>query len=459
MAKEFRLPLLGENIESGTVVRILVQKGDTIEVNQPVLEIEADKTSAEVPSNVSGTVTEIHVSEGDEVRTNQLILTLSEAAEGAAPAAEPPEEEKAEEAPAPAGEEAQPAAAETASAPAPAPAPEVSAAPTPAPAAAPAASAAEQVSDAALGDGKPIPAAPSVRRFAREVGVDLRQVQGTGPGGRISIEDVKAYLRSLDLQSQPEPAAAAAGGFQLPVQQLPDFAKWGPIEREKMSGIRRATAHHLSQAWVAIPHVTHHDKADITEMEKLRKQYAPRVEQAGGKLTMTAILVKVVVGALRQFPRFNASVDMATEEIIYKNYYNIGIAVDTEHGLLVPVIRDADRKSLVQIAVELGEIAQKARERKLTAEDMQGGTFTISNLGGIGGTGFTPIVNSPEVAILGVARSRIEPVYQDGEWVPRNMLPLSLSYDHRIIDGADAARFVRWIASALEDPFLLALEG
>lgn len=454
MAKEFRLPLLGENIKSGTVVRILVKKGDRVEVNQPVIEVEADKTSAEVPSNVSGTVTEIHVSEGDEVKTNQLILTLSDSAEDAAPTAKAPEEDKAAEAPAPAVEEPQPAAAEPAPKPSPAPAPPAAATTV----STPAASAVEPTADAAPGDAKPIPAAPSVRRFAREVGVDLRKVQGTGPGGRISIEDVKAYLRSLDLASQPEPAAAV-GGFQLPVQQLPDFSKWGPIQREKMSGIRRATAHHLSQAWITIPHVTQHDKADITEMEKLRKQYAPRVERAGGKLTMTAILVKVVVGALRQFPRFNASVDMANEEIIYKNYYNIGIAVDTEHGLLVPVIRDADRKSLVQIAVELGEIAQKARDRKLTAEDMQGGTFTISNLGGIGGTGFTPIVNAPEVAILGVARSRIEPVYQNGEWVPRNMLPLSLSYDHRIIDGADAARFLRWIASALEDPFLLALEG
>lgn len=431
-----------------------MKKGDRVEVNQPVIEVEADKTSAEVPSNVSGTVTEIHVSEGDEVKTNQLILTLSDSAEDAAPTAKAPEEDKAAEAPAPAVEEPQPAAAEPAAKPSPAPAPPAAATTV----STPAASAVEPTADAAPGDAKPIPAAPSVRRFAREVGVDLRKVQGTGPGGRISIEDVKAYLRSLDLASQPEPAAAA-GGFQLPVQQLPDFSKWGPIQREKMSGIRRATAHHLSQAWITIPHVTQHDKADITEMEKLRKQYAPRVERAGGKLTMTAILVKVVVGALRQFPRFNASVDMANEEIIYKNYYNIGIAVDTEHGLLVPVIRDADRKSLVQIAVELGEIAQKARERKLTAEDMQGGTFTISNLGGIGGTGFTPIVNAPEVAILGVARSRIEPVYQNGEWVPRNMLPLSLSYDHRIIDGADAARFLRWIASALEDPFLLALEG
>lgn len=448
MAIEFRLPLLGENIDSGTVVGILVSKGDTIEKDQPVLEIEADKTSAEVPSTVSGTITEIHVAEGDEVSTDQLILTLSGAEGAAAEAPAVPADEKAEEPAAPPAEE---------------PEAEATAPASPAVPVAQAKAAEVQVIEPAAtetpADGEPVAAAPSVRRFAREVGVDLRRVSGTGPNGRISVEDVKAYLRSAASRPQADVGAAEAGGFQLPTQKLPDFSQWGSIEQEKMAGIRRATAQHLSRAWVTIPHVTQHDKADITEMEKLRRQYGERVERAGGKLTMTAILVKVVVGALRAFPHFNASVDMANEEIIYKQYYNIGIAVDTDHGLLVPVIHNADRKSMAEIAVEIGEIAQRARERKLTAEDMQGGTFTISNLGGIGGTAFTPIVNSPEVAILGVARSRMEPVYQNGEWVPRNLLPLSLSYDHRIIDGADGARFVRWIASALEDPFLLALEG
>ena len=226
-----------------------------------------------------------------------------------------------------------------------------------------------------------------------------------------------------------------------------------------MTGVRKTTANHLSYAWVTIPHVTHHDKADVTEMEKFRKAYAPKVQDMGGKLTMTAILIKAVTAALKEFPQFNASIDMETNEIIYKKYYHIGVAVDTDRGLLVPVIRDTDKKSIAQIAVELGEISAKARDKKLTLEDMSGATFTVSNLGGIGGEYFTPIVNWPEVAILGVARSKVEPVYRDGEFVPRTMLPLSLSYDHRIIDGADAARFVRWLKGVLEDPLLLALEG
>lgn len=226
-----------------------------------------------------------------------------------------------------------------------------------------------------------------------------------------------------------------------------------------MSGVRRTTAQHLSSAWVTIPHVTHHDKADITEMEKFRKKYAPRVEAAGARLTMSSILLKAMTAAVKEFPQFNASIDMETNEIVYKKYYNMGVAVDTDRGLLVPVIRDADKKSLVEISIELGEIAARARDKKLTLEDMSGGTFTLSNLGGIGGQYFTPIVNWPEVAILGVARGKMEPVYIDGEFVPRMMLPLSLSYDHRIIDGADAARFLRWIIGVLEDPFVLTLEG
>jgi pyruvate dehydrogenase E2 component (dihydrolipoamide acetyltransferase) len=240
---------------------------------------------------------------------------------------------------------------------------------------------------------------------------------------------------------------------------LPDFSRWGEVDRQDMTSIRRRTAEHMAHAWTTIPHVTQFDKADITELEKLRKQFGGRVEAEGGKLTVTAILVKLIAHALQKFPQFNASVDMANNQVVYRRYINIGIAVDTDRGLLVPVIRDADRKNITDLAVELGELADRARNRKATLDDMQGGTFTITNLGGIGGTNFTPIVNSPEVAILGVARTQIEPVYVDGQFQPRSMLPLALSYDHRVIDGADGARFLRWLVEVIEQPFLLFMEG
>lgn len=460
MALEFKLPVLQEGVDTATVVKVIVAVGDTIAEGDPVIEVETDKAAVEVPSTVAGTVQQIHVKEGDEVSTGQVVLTL--AAEGAAEATEAAPAEEAPAAPAPA-EEAAPApeakAADPVAAPAPQAEPVVVAAPVPA--ATPAAAAPEQEE---ADSGHLVPAAPSVRRFAREIGVDIRQVQGTGPSGRISIEDVKAYARSQSAApapaaAGPAPAASPAPAVAAAARPLPDFTKWGEVERVPMSGVRKTTANHLSQAWVTIPHVTHHDKVDVTEMEKFRKAYAPKVQEMGGKLTMTAILLKAVTAALKEFPQFNASVDMETNEIVYKKYYNMGVAVDTDRGLLVPVIRDTDKKSIAQIAVELGEISAKARDKKLTLEDMSGATFTLSNLGGIGGEYFTPIVNWPEVAILGVARSKVEPVYIDGEFVPRTMLPLSLSYDHRIIDGADAARFMRWLKGVLEDPLLLALEG
>jgi pyruvate dehydrogenase E2 component (dihydrolipoamide acetyltransferase) len=305
----------------------------------------------------------------------------------------------------------------------------------------------------------PAAAAPSVRRLAREVGVNINDVKGAGPGGRISIEDVKMHARRLLTDTEESrrttgDAAAARGAITLP-----DFSRWGEVEHEAMSSVRRATAEHMAQAWSTIPHVTQHAIADITDLEQLRQQYGPRAEAAGGKLTVTAIALKVVTAALKHFPQFNASIDMARQEIIYKHYYHIGVAVDTDRGLLVPVIRDVDRKSLIDLAVELGEVAEKARDRKTTLAEMQGGTFTVTNLGGIGGSHFTPVINAPEVAILGVARSGMEAKYIDGRFEPRLMLPLSLSYDHRLIDGADGARFIRWVVEALEQPFLLALEG
>jgi pyruvate dehydrogenase E2 component (dihydrolipoamide acetyltransferase) len=304
--------------------------------------------------------------------------------------------------------------------------------------------------------------------MARELGVDINQVPGTEEGGRISVEDVKAHAKRLLAGASRGAAGAAPASPGSPVA-LPDFTRWGEIERQAMRAVRRKTAEHLSAAWATIPHVTQCDLADITALEELRKKYTKQVEAAGGNLTVTAIATKVIAAALRVFPQFNASIDFGADEIILKKYVNIGIAVDTDRGLLVPVIRDADRKNIVQLSVELSQLSEKARTRKISLEEMQGGCFSISNLGGIGGTYFTPIVNAPEVAILGISRARMEPVFMKdsapgrgpaaGEFVPRLMLPLSLSYDHRVIDGADGIRFLRWVVQALEEPFVLALQG
>jgi pyruvate dehydrogenase E2 component (dihydrolipoamide acetyltransferase) len=296
-----------------------------------------------------------------------------------------------------------------------------------------------------------VAAAPSVRRFARELGVDIGRVSGSGPGGRIGPDDVKDHVKSM-VNGGPGRAAGLSG------PALPDFSKWGEVEVKPMSNIRRKTAEQLSIAWMA-PHVTQHDKADVTALEAFRQTYGPRVERAGGKLTVTAILIKVAAAALQRYPQFAASPDMANDAIVYKKYVHIGVAVDTPAGLVVPVIRDADKKTIAQIAADLAAISQKARDKKLGLDDMSGGVFTISNLGGIGGTAFTPIVNQPEVAILGVSRTAKEPVWvpstaagAGGQFEPRDLLPLSLSYDHRVIDGADAARFLRFIAEGLEQP-------
>jgi pyruvate dehydrogenase E2 component (dihydrolipoamide acetyltransferase) len=293
--------------------------------------------------------------------------------------------------------------------------------------------------------GSSVPASPSVRRFAREIGVDIAKVKGSGVAGRISDDDVKAFAKQLIQGAVPAgPAEYAA---------VPDFSQWGPVEMQPMSRIRQITAESTVKSWQTIPQVVQFGKTDITEVEKFRLASKALVEKAGGKLTMTAILLKVSAMALRQFPKFNASVDMRNRQIIMKNYINIGIAVDTEQGLLVPVVRDVDKKSLTELSVELAGIAERARTRKITSEEMQGGTFTISNLGGIFGTSFTPIVFPHQVAILGMSKASTEPVFTDGAFVPRTILPLSLSYDHRLIDGADGARFLGWICTALEQPF------
>jgi pyruvate dehydrogenase E2 component (dihydrolipoamide acetyltransferase) len=299
-----------------------------------------------------------------------------------------------------------------------------------------------------------VAAAPSVRKLAREIGIDVTQVPGSGPHGRISVDDVKAYSKQLNEGRAAAPAAA--GPAALP---LPDFSLWGEIERVPMNTIRRMTVEHMERCWSAVPHVTQQHKADITELEKLRKRHGKKAEDAGGKLTPTAILLKVVASALKVFKEFNASIDTAGNEIVYKQYVNVGVAVDTPNGLVVPVIRDADRKNIIELAVELSEMAAKMRDGNISPKDIAGGNFTLSNIGGIGGSYFTPIVNTPEVGILGVGRAATEAVYINGAFEPRLMLPLSLSYDHRLIDGATGARFMQWIVDAINEPLMLALEG
>ena len=442
MATEFRLPELGENIAAGDVLKVLVAVGDVIKPDQPVLELETDKATIEVPSPVGGTVKAVHVKAGEKLQVGGLILTITSGAE-AAPA-KPAPRPAATTAPAPpAAAKSVPAPASASIAPAAKPGPKA----TPVPAAPPAPDLHRPTA----------PASPSVRRLARELGVDIYEVSGTGHDGRITDEDLRAFVR--ERLRRPTPEAGPVGGISPAAVPLPDFSKWGEIDRQPMKSVRRKTAQHLAQAWNAIPHVTQYDKADITELEQLRKKLEPKVVAMGAKLSMTAIAVRVIASALNVFPQFAASVDMAREEIVYKKYTHIGVAVDTERGLIVPVVRDADRKNILQLAVELAQLAERTRNRKVTLEEMEGGVFTISNLGGIGGTAFSPIVNSPEVAILGMARSRMEPVFINGLFQPRLMLPLSLSYDHRLIDGADAARFLRWVVEALEQPLLLPFEG
>jgi pyruvate dehydrogenase E2 component (dihydrolipoamide acetyltransferase) len=479
MPTDFMLPELGENITAGDVVRVLVSPGDTIKKDQPLLELETDKATIEVPSTVSGTVKEVKVKQGEKIKVGQVVLTVDDGGAAAGPRSvdkgqTSAQQEKPKPQPTGAPEEgglsqqmpeARGAAASAGAdqgataraagdresgkvdAPveakpkrgevvdirggarsAPAPQPQTEAEP----------------------EGPPPPAAPSVRRLARELGVDIRRVMGSGASGRISYEDVQAYVKNAL-------AGGATAGVAAPAQALPDFTKWGEVERKPMSNIRRKTAEHLANAWATIPHVTQHDKADITVLEALRKQYSPRAEKLGGKLTMTAIALKIVATALQKFPQFNSSIDVARNEIIIKKSVHVGVAADTDRGLLVPVIRDVDRKGVLQLAAELGALSEKARAGKLGLDEMQGAGFTITNLGGIGGTSFTPIVNWPEVAILGMSRAAQEPVFSDGQFQPRLMLPLSLSYDHRVIDGADAARFLRWVADAFEQPFVMAL--
>jgi pyruvate dehydrogenase E2 component (dihydrolipoamide acetyltransferase) len=465
---DFLVPELGENVEAGDVVRLLVKPGDTLAKDQPVLELETDKATIEVPSSVAGVIKEIKIKQGDKVKVGQVVLTVDESAS----ASQEPAGATARQAPEASEPPAAPAAKEAEK-------------PTEAPKPKPPADKPEEASheelagsetpdeetqppsrvvDFSRGGQRPaqpaaaaqapsggglVPAAPSTRRYARELGIDVGEVEGTGPGGRISQDDVKAHARGV----------ITSGGGRAAGVPLPDFSQWGEVDVQPMRNIRRVTAERLSAAWQSIPHVTQFDKADITELEKLRQKYAKKVERAGGKLTITAIALKVLAAALRAFPQFNASVDMKNQSIVLKKYVHIGVAVDTERGLLVPVLRDVDRKNIVQLSIELAQFAEKTKAFKLQPAEMQGGSFTISNLGGIGGTYFSPIINAPEVAILGMSRATTEPVWVDEQFEPRLMMPLSLSYDHRVIDGADAIRFLRWVCEAFEQPFLLSLEG
>jgi pyruvate dehydrogenase E2 component (dihydrolipoamide acetyltransferase) len=453
------LPDLGENIEAGEVVAQLVKAGETLAAEQPLLELETDKAVVEVPAPRAGRLLQWLVQPGERVAVGAGVCVLEELDSGTVPL------EAATPAPSPAEAVAPPGPAERPEAPAAeASAPpadeDLAAAPQtpPGDTAAPAPVAPDSAAPpplAALG----APASPTVRRLARELGLEIREVPGSGPGGRISREDVKAQAKRLLAAARP----VASGGGGLPAENLPDFARFGPVERRPLGNVRRTTAEHLARAWLLAPRVTQQDKADVSRLEELRLSTQRRLDKRQGseapRLTMTAILIRVLAQALRVFPQFNASLDMARQEMILKRYCHVGVAVDTDRGLLVPVIRDADRKGILAITTELGSLSARARARRTTPEELQGACITLTNLGGIGGTAFTPIVNHPEVAILGLSRAAVEPVWDGAAFVPRTMLPLSLSYDHRAVDGADGARFLRWIAEALEEPLLLLMDG
>jgi pyruvate dehydrogenase E2 component (dihydrolipoamide acetyltransferase) len=449
MAQEILVPEVSDGVTEGTVIGLMVAVGDKVEADQTLLEMETDKAVVALPSPFDGVITEIMVGEGDTVKIGQAVMR-GEAAGDAAGSAPAPAPEPQAKAPAP---EPAPAAPEPALPPAP-----EAAVPPPAP---------DTPVDQAL-DLAPVragdqvaPAAPSVRRLARDLGVDIYQVQGTGPAGRISEQDVRGFVKqTMQRITGGGAAPAATGEFPgLHAQRpLPDFTKWGPVTQEKLSKVRDITADAMSYAWSTIPMVTQYDKADITELEAFRRQFNLKASPET-KLTMTAILIKICAAALKAFPQFNSSLDLAHKELILKHYVHIGVAVDTPGGLLVPVVRDADRKGIEQLAVELNETAVKTRERRISPADMEGGTFTISNLGGIGGTAFTPIVYAPQVAILGVSQAATEPVWDGEKFAPRHVMPLSLTYDHRVIDGADGARFLRWVCEAIEKPIMLVMKS
>ena len=409
---DLRLPKLGEGAESGTVVNVLVKEGDAVTKGQTLIELENEKAVAPIPSTTAGTIAKIRVKEGDKISVGHVIATINET--GGAPA-------------------------KTAAGPAKA-APAKRAQPEPEPEAEPEGEEEAQV-EAEDGEGDSdaaVAAAPSIRRIARELGINLAKVRGSERGGRIVMADLRAYVQRLQkLAAQPK---GGAGGTPRPAERI-DFSKWGEVTKKPMSPLRKTIARRMVENWNAVPHVTQFDEVDITSLNELRKQFSPAYEKKGAKLTLTPLVIKAVVAALKKHPIFNSSLDEAADEIVHKEYFHIGVAVDTEHGLFVPVIRDADKKSLLELSQQVNSLAEKARDRKLSLEEMQGGTFSISNQGGIGGAHFTPIVNKPEVAILGLGRGALKPVVRDGKIEPRLMMPIAISYDHRVIDGGTAARF------------------
>jgi pyruvate dehydrogenase E2 component (dihydrolipoamide acetyltransferase) len=475
---EVRVPDMG-NFKDVAVIDVLVKPGESIEPESPLVTLETEKATMDVPSTAGGVIEKVHVAKGGKVNAGDLIATVRSAGDGA--------QGGAAQTPPASAASAQPAAAKAAPAPA-AAANSVPGGPAAAPAGAAAQTASQASSAAARPAAAPAPAlslatapavaesplradlppinepgfsrahaGPSVRKFARELGVDLTRVTGHGFKGRITHDDVKAFVKG-SMASGAAPAAgtgAQPGGGALPAVPAVDFAAFGPVETQPLSRIQRISGPRLHASWVNIPHVTQFDEADITDLEALRGKLKDAAAQRGIKLTPLAFIVRACVKALQAFPQFNASLDPAGANLILKKYVHVGFAADTPNGLVVPVVREADRKDVYEIARQLGELSEAARAGKLSAAQMQGGCFTISSLGGIGGTAFTPIINAPEVAILGVSRSAMKPVYQDGAFVPRLMLPLSLSYDHRVIDGATAARFTTFLARTLADPHAL----
>jgi pyruvate dehydrogenase E2 component (dihydrolipoamide acetyltransferase) len=423
MPREFKLPDPGEGIHEAEIVEVLVSEGDQVEDGQLILVVETDKAATEIPSPVDGVVQSIPVKVGDVVKVGEVLMTFLVEGEEE----EEPKKEKRKVAKKAAKEKKESR-----------PGPEE-------------------------GEEEPVPAAPSTRRLARELEVDLRQVTPSGAQGQVTAEDVRAFSEARLAKGKPgkppkekveEPEISRP--VQIAVPPLPDFSSWGPVEKKPLRSIRRATANRMALAWSQIPHVTHEDVADVSELEVLRRKHQSEIEAEGGKLTLTMFILKAAVAALKEHPRFNASLDVNKGEIILKHYYHIGVAVDTERGLIVPVVRDVDRKSITELALELYELAERTREGDIDRQDVAGGTFTITNVGPLGGTGLTPIINYPQVAILGLAQARLQPVVQGDldnyQVVPRLMLPLCLAFDHRIADGADAARFLNVIIEVLESP-------
>jgi pyruvate dehydrogenase E2 component (dihydrolipoamide acetyltransferase) len=414
---DIRLPKLGEGADAGVVVTVLVKEGDRVKKGQTVIEIENEKAVAPIPSSADGVVSKLRVKEGDKISVGHVILVLA-ADGGAAPA---PESKTA-------AQTAPPAAAKPLPSPSNIAAAQIEAAPEEAP------------SEPDVESALPPPASPTIRRLARELGLDLRRIRGSEPGGRIAMADLKAYVQRLErLVARAQAATPAVA----PAKAAPsvDFSQWGPVVKKPMTTLRKTIAQRMAESWNTIPHVHQFDEVDITAVNELRKKYAAAYEQKGARLTLTSFALVALVKALRKHPLFNASLDEAEQAIVLKQYFNIGLAVDTEAGLIVPVLRHVDKKSMLALSREVGELAQKARDRKVSLEEMKGGTFTVSNQGGLGGGAFTPIINKPEAAILGLGRSVLKPVVRDGKIEARLIMPICVGYDHRIIDGGAAARF------------------